>query len=101
MAMNPSEAFSRRSKMYAGVLGRSNGERLERSSRKEDEELGTFCPGIRASPWMLARRPRCDGVETSSLKAERSSSDAGILRIRLGLAEDQSRFAYYPLSRIA
>lgn len=101
MAMNPSEAFSRRSSMYAGVLGRSSGERLERSSRNDDEELGTFCPGIRASPWMLARRPRCDAVETSSLKAERSSSDAGILRIRLGLAEDQSRFAYYPLSRIA
>lgn len=101
MAMNPSEAFSRRSSMYAAVLGRSSGERLERSSRNDDEELGTFCPGIRASPWMLARRPRCDGVETSSLKAERSSSDAGILKIRLGLAEDQSRFAYYPLSRIA
>lgn len=101
MAMNPSEAFSRRSNMYAGVLGRRSGERLERSSRNDDEELGTLCPGIRASPWMLARRPRCDGVETSSLKAERSSSDAGILRIRLGLAEDRSRFAYYPLSRIA
>lgn len=101
MAMNPSVAFSRRSNMYAGVLGRRSGERLERSSRNDDEELGTFCPGIRTSPWIVARRPRCDGVETSSLKAERSSSDAGILRIRLGLAEDRSRFACYPLSRIA
>lgn len=82
MAMNPSGAFSRRSNIYAGVLGRRSGERLERSSRKDDEELGTFSPGISASPWMLARRPRCDGLETSLLNAERSSSDAGILRIR-------------------
>lgn len=64
--------------MYAGVLGRRSSERLERSSRNEDDELGTFSPGISSSPWMLARRPRCDGVETSLLNAERSSSDAGI-----------------------
>lgn len=88
--------------MYAGVLGKRSGERLERSSRKDDEELGTFSPRISASPWMLARRPRCDGLETSLLNAERSSSVARILRIRQGLAKIRSGIAYYyPLFRIA
>lgn len=87
--------------MYVGVPGRRSGERLERSSRKDDEKLGTFSPGISASPWMLARRPRCDGLETSVLNAERSSSVAGIIRVRQGLAEIRSGVTYYLLFRIA
>lgn len=56
--------------MYVGAVERSNGERAERSLRKESELLRRVSVGMRVSSWILTRRPRWDGVETKVLKAE-------------------------------
>jgi len=42
-------------------------------SDSNDPLAGSTCCGIRRSEEMVIRRPRCDGLETSSLKASRSS----------------------------
>ena len=62
--------------MYAGVVGRRNGERVARSLRKESELLSRVSVGMSVSSWMLTRRPRCDGVETRVLKEAWRACDA-------------------------
>lgn len=52
-----------------------------RSDLKESELEGRTAPGVSDSLEMVARSPRWDGLETRSLKAERSSCEAALLLV--------------------